>query len=226
MQALLKKTRKVENPLVWIDCEMTGLDVFGDDHIIEVCCIITDGDLNIIDEEGYESTVYFPKERLDQMDEWCTTQHNASGLVTKILENPQQTMDKVAQDLTNYIMKYVPQPRTGILAGNSVHMDKIFLMKDMPQVTNHLHYRLVDVSTIMEFGRRHNPELMKCCPKKVGAHTAKADILESIAQLEWYRDFYFKDKEESAETITAFEEEALLEILEDASRTRRRKEEE
>lgn len=212
MQALLRKTKKVDNPLVWIDCEMTGLDVFGDDHIIEVCCIITDGDLNVVDEEGYESTVYYSKERLDSMGEWCVSQHNLSGLVAKILDHPEQTLERVQQELLSYIVKYIPQSRVGILAGNSIHMDKIFLMKDMPRVTDHLHYRLVDVSTIMEFGRRHNPELMKCCPKKTGLHTAKSDILESLAQLKWYRDYYFKNKQETKDVVQAFQEEKMNEI--------------
>ncbi|GEQ66747.1 hypothetical protein JCM33374_g410 [Metschnikowia sp. JCM 33374] len=178
-------------PLVWIDCEMTGLDI-SKDHIIEICCIITDGNLNIIDADGYESTVYVPKKTLDNMNEWCVTHHGESGLTAKILANPQQTLAKVQQELLEYIQSYISEPRTSLLAGNSVHMDKFFMMKEFPQVIDHLHYRLVDVSSIMEIGYRHNPSLMKLFPKKKGAHTAKSDILESIEQLRWYRDNYLR----------------------------------
>lgn len=178
-------------PLVWIDCEMTGLDV-DKDHIIEICCIITDGNLNIIDPEGYESTVHVPKKVLDNMNEWCVNQHGKSGLTAKVLANPQQTLAKVQQELLEYIQLYIPEPRTSLLAGNSVHMDKFFMMKEFPKVIDHLHYRLVDVSSIMEVGFRHNPQLMKLFPKKQGNHTAKSDILESINQLRWYRANYLR----------------------------------
>lgn len=184
-------SQSIFKPLVWIDCEMTGLDI-SKDHIIEICCIITDGNLNIIDEEGYESTVYVPKKILDNMNEWCVTHHGESGLTAKILANPQQTLAKVQQELLEYIQSFISEPRTSLLAGNSVHMDKFFMMKEFPQVIEHLHYRLVDVSSIMEVGYRHNPNLMKLCPKKKGSHTARSDILESIEQLRWYRNNYLR----------------------------------
>lgn len=170
---------------------MTGLDI-AKDHIIEICCIITDGNLNIIDQEGYESTVHVPKKVLDNMNEWCVNQHGKSGLTAKVLANPLQTLAKVQLELLEYIKLYVPQPRVAILAGNSIHMDKFFMMKEFPQVIEHLHYRLVDVSSIMEVGFRHNPALMKLFPKKQGNHTAKSDILESINQLKWYRSNYLR----------------------------------
>lgn len=194
-----KITRKntIFRPLVWIDCEMTGLDV-KTDHIIEICCIITDGHLNIVDEHGYESTVHVPKKVLDNMGEWCVNQHGKSGLTQKVLDNPQQTLVKVQQELLEYIQKYVPEPRTSLLAGNSVHMDKFFMMKEFPDVIDHLHYRLLDVSSIMEMGQRHNPGLMLKFPRKKGAHTAKADILESINQLKWYREHYLRGPEPPA----------------------------
>lgn len=186
-----KLSQPLYKPLVWIDCEMTGLDI-SKDHIIEICCIITDGHLNVIDPVGYESTVYVSKKVLDNMNEWCVNQHGLLGLTAKVLANPQQTLAKVQAELLEYIQSYVPEPNTSLLAGNSVHMDKFFMMKEFPQVIEHLHYRLVDVSSIMEVGFRHNPELMKKYPKKKGAHTAKSDIMESIAQLKWYRDNYLR----------------------------------
>ncbi|ODV79074.1 ribonuclease H-like protein [Suhomyces tanzawaensis NRRL Y-17324] len=218
MRDLLKQsTKNVEKPIVWIDCEMTGLDVFND-HIIEICCIITDGNLNIIDEDGYESVVYQPKEVLDAMNEWCINQHTKSGLVAKILASPEQVLPKVQTELYDYIQKYIPNQRTAIMAGNSIHMDKFFMMKEFPKVVEHLHYRLIDVSTIMEFGNRHNPQLMKQCPKKTQQHTAKSDILESIAQLQWYRDHYFKSYEETKKFIAQQEDSNLQNIIDDASK--------
>lgn len=200
--------KKVFKPLVWIDCEMTGLDI-KNDNIIEICCIITDGNLKIIDETGYESTVYVTKEKLDSMNEWCVNQHGKSGLTAKILANPDRTLDKVQVELLDYIKSHIDEPNKALLAGNSVHMDKFFMMKEFPKVIDYLHYRLIDVSSIMEVGWRHNPELMKLFPKKVGTHTAKSDILESINQLKWYWDHYLKSEKDSAAFIQS--EKAKLE---------------
>ncbi|GBL48498.1 Phosphatidylinositol 3,4,5-trisphosphate-dependent Rac exchanger 2 protein [Candidozyma auris] len=200
-------------PLVWIDCEMTGLNV-ETDHIIEICCIITDGNLNVVDPEGYESTVYVPKRTLDNMNEWCVNQHGKSGLTSKVLANPQQTLRKVENELLEYIQKYIPEPRTSLLAGNSIHMDKFFMMKEFPRVIEHLHYRLMDVSTIMEMGMRHNPKLMKRFPRKKGNHTARSDILESIAQLKWYREHYLRGPEETSEEKAKTDKETTTESSE------------
>lgn len=198
-----------KRPLIWIDCEMTGLDVLGDDVIIEICCIITDEQLNVLGgdkDDVFETTVYCPKLKLDAMDEWCTTTHTKSGLIDKVLAHPESTTDKVETDLLQYIQKYVTKPRMGVLAGNSIHMDKFFMMKQFPKVIEYLHYRVVDVSTIMEFGQRHAPELMSYGPSKKGAHTAKSDILESIEQLKWYRLYYFKLDDQIKEAIQELKE--------------------
>lgn len=194
------KFRQLEDPIVWVDCEMTGLDVYND-NIIEICCLITDGNLNVVDEEGYESTVFQPKEVLDNMNEWCIKQHNESGLVKKVLDNPQKTTEKVQEELLAYIKKYVPVERRAVMAGNLIHMDKFFMNREFPRVIEHLHYRLIDVSSFLELGKRHNPSLMKVCPKKANAHTARADILESIAQLKWFREHYLKSEEETSEFV-------------------------
>lgn len=185
------KSTPIEKPLVWIDCEMTGLDIYKD-NIIEICCLITDGDLNLVDEEGYESTIYYDSTIMNNMNEWCIDQHGKSGLTEKVLNNPGQTLEKVQKDLLNYIMKYIPKNRVGIMAGNSIHMDKFFMCREFPQVIDHLHYRLLDVSAIMEMGYRHNPDLMKVAPQKAGSHTARSDIIDSINQLKWYREHYLK----------------------------------
>lgn len=174
-------------PIIWIDCEMTGLDTVND-HIIEICCIITDQDLNVVDETGYESVVHYDAEVMDKMGEWCIEHHGSSGLTDKVLKSD-KSLEQVQSELLEYISKYVSRNK-GILAGNSVHMDRIFMVREMPKVVNYLFYRIIDVSTIMEVGKRHNPELIEKCPHKKSAHTAKSDILESIEQLRWYRDNY------------------------------------
>lgn len=199
MRNIINSKKPIWKPLVWIDCEMTGLNVF-EDHIIEICCIITDGNLNVIDEKGFESTIYYPKDVLDSMNEWCVNQHGKSGLTAKVLENPQCELSKIEEDLLKYIKQYV-EPSKGIMSGNSIHMDKFFMMREFPKIIDYLHYRLVDVSSIMEVGYRHNPELMKLFPKKQGNHTAKSDILESINQLKWYKLNYLKGEVDTKDLI-------------------------
>lgn len=186
----MSETRSIWKPLVWIDCEMTGLN-HNSDRIIEICCIITDGSLGIVDNNCYESVIHCDRSTLDRMSPWCVEHHGSSGLTQKVLDS-NKTREQVEEELLLFIKKYVPEPRTGILSGNSIHMDRLFMLKDFPRVLDHLHYRIVDVSTIMEVSFRHNPELASQQPKKSGAHTARKDILESIRQLRWYMDNYFK----------------------------------
>lgn len=193
---------------------MTGLDVFND-HIIEICCIITDGNLRVVDQEGYESVIHYDKLTMDSMNDWCIEHHGdvswifflfqsttmalnklnlltiaflKSGLTQKVLDSS-KTLAQVEQELLEYVSKYTNQ-RSAVLAGNSVHMDRAFMMREMPKVLEHLHYRIIDVSTLTEIGKRHNSELISKLPKKKEAHTARSDILESIAQLKWYQDNY------------------------------------
>ncbi|KAH3685759.1 hypothetical protein WICPIJ_003278 [Wickerhamomyces pijperi] len=167
------------NPIVWVDCEMTGLDVVND-HIIEVACLITDGDLNLVD-EGYESVVHYDESVMSAMNEWCIEHHGDSP----------KSLEQVEEELYQYITKFTDKGKA-VLAGNTVHMDRCFLMREFPKVVDHLHYRIIDVSSISEFLRRHNLDLYNKVPKKREAHTAKSDILESIAQLKWYRENYLK----------------------------------
>ncbi|CCH43253.1 Oligoribonuclease [Wickerhamomyces ciferrii] len=117
-----------------------------------------------------------------------------SGLTKKVVES-EQTLKQVEQELYDYILKYT-NPKTAVLAGNSVHMDRAFMMREMPKVLDHLHYRIIDVSTLTEISRRHNKTLLNKLPPKKGAHTARADILESIEQLKWYQDNYLKSPED------------------------------
>lgn len=176
---------------------MTGLDVFND-HIIEICCIITDGDLKIVDQIGYESVIHQPKEIMDNMNDWCIKHHKQSGLTEKVLtaSPTKKNLATVEQELLNYIKTYVPLERNAVLGGNTVHMDKFFMTKEFPKVVEHLHYRVIDVSTISEFCWRHNPKLARLQPRKKNDHTARADILESIAQLSWFKQNYFKSEDE------------------------------
>lgn len=181
-------------PIIWIDCEMTGLD-HHNDTIIEICCLITDKNLNLIDDVGYESVIHESKEKMDAMGEWCILHHGQSGLTEKVIES-KKTKEQVEEELLTYISKYMNKG-VGILAGNSVHMDRLFMLKDMPRVVDYLMYRIIDVSSIMEISKRFNPIVAASRPRKKGAHTAREDILESIQDLVYYRGVYFKTLEET-----------------------------
>lgn len=201
-------------PIVWIDCEMTGLD-HTKDHIIEICCVITDGNLNILDRDPfgancYESVIHCDKSIMDSMNEWCTEHHGASGLTQKVI-NSNKTKEQVERELLNYIKRFIPEKNVGILAGNSIHMDRLFMLKDFPKIIDHLFYRLIDVSTIMEVSKRHNPELASVMPRKEAMHTAKKDILESIKQLKWYMEHYFKAPIETSQFVEKRKRELGLE---------------
>lgn len=189
-------------PIVWIDCEMTGLD-HQKDSIIEICCLITDKDLKLIDEEGYESVIHQDHKVMDSMNEWCVNQHGKSGLTEKVIKST-KTKEEVEAELLEYLKKYM-NPGVGILAGNSVHMDRLFMLKDMPKVVDYLTYRIIDVSSIMEIAKRFHPLVANSRPRKRGAHTSRADILESIQDLEYYRGTYFRGPNEAtATTIKEF----------------------
>lgn len=189
-------------PIVWIDCEMTGLD-HKNDSIIEICCLITDKELKLIEEKGYESVIHQPKETMDNMNEWCILHHGQSGLTDKVIKS-KKSKEVVEQELLEYLQKYMNKG-VGILAGNSVHMDRLFMLKDMPKVVEYLTYRIIDVSSVYEISRRVNPLVASSRPKKKGAHTAREDILESIKDLVYYRGVLLrKESETKTETIDAF----------------------
>ncbi|KAK1230478.1 Phosphatidylinositol 3,4,5-trisphosphate-dependent Rac exchanger 2 protein [Marasmius sp. AFHP31] len=133
----------VNGPMVWIDCEMTGLDPEAD-KIMEIAVLITNGNMELVD-EGIEYVIKLDKQQLDGMGEWCTKQHGESGLTKACLSSP-FTKGYVQNAVLSYIKKWVPNERTGVLAGNSVHMDRVFLMKEMPEVVDWLHYRYLNPS--------------------------------------------------------------------------------
>lgn len=170
---------------------MTGLDL-DNDTIMSIACFVTDSDLNLLDDEGFEVVVHHSKEKLDKMGEWCTQHHGDSGL-TKACLDATTTDSEASEHLLAYIKKYVPQSRHALLAGNSVHADKAFLCKPpYSAVIDHLHYRILDVSSIKEAARRWAPaEDLKKIPRKKMLHEARADILESIEEAKFYRETFF-----------------------------------
>jgi len=177
-----------DGPLVWIDCEMTGLDP-SKDRIIEIAVLITNGNLDIVD-SGIEYVIQTDKTFLNGMDSWCTEQHGRSGLTQACLDSP-HTPDFVADKVLEYIKKWVPSQQTGVLAGNSVHADRMFLAAQMPAVIDWLHYRIVDVSSIKELSRRWYAQQGIPPPPAKKSHRALDDIIGSIEELQWYRQNIF-----------------------------------
>ena len=177
----------LKEPLVWIDCEMTGLDVTRD-ALIEVAVVITDADLNIVD-PGIDVLITPPAEALEGMNDFVRQMHTSSGLLDELPSGT--TMEDAQQQVLDYIRRFVPTPKKALLAGNSVGTDKMFLEANMPLVIDHLHYRLVDVSSIKELAKRWYRKAFEEAPVKHGGHRALADILESIQELEYYRRVLF-----------------------------------
>ncbi|MEK9730529.1 MAG: oligoribonuclease [Candidatus Poseidoniales archaeon] len=173
-------------PLVWIDLEMTGLDV-DRESIIEIATIVTDGDLNIL-AEGPNLAVQVEEHLISGMDEWNTLHHHRSGLVDRIRN--EGVSCKEAESQTLAFLKQWTTPGSSPLCGNSVWNDRQFLQKEMPELVQYLHYRMIDVSTVKELSRRWYPDEGKF-PKKA-AHLALDDIRESIEELKFFRDLIFK----------------------------------
>jgi len=173
--------------LVWIDCEMTGLDLTRD-ALVEIACIVTDGELNALD-EGIDVLIKPPAEAIDGMDEVVREMHTTSGLLAAL---PDGLSLAEAQELVlAYIRQHVPESRKVPLCGNSIATDRSFLARDMPELDDFLHYRMVDVSSIKELARRWYPRAYFASPEKHGGHRALADIRESIRELRYYREAVF-----------------------------------
>jgi len=173
--------------LVWIDCEMTGLNL-SSDALVEIACIVTDGELNPLD-EGVDVLIKPPAEALDGMPEVVREMHTASGLLAELASGV--TLAE-AQDLVlGYVRQHVPESRKVPLCGNSIATDRAFLARDMPELDAFLHYRMVDVSSIKELARRWYPRAYFASPEKHGGHRALADIKESIRELRYYREAVF-----------------------------------
>ncbi|MCW4464954.1 oligoribonuclease [Glutamicibacter sp. MNS18] len=169
--------------IVWIDCEMTGLDLVHD-ALIEVAVLITDADLNVLD-EGISVVIKPSDAALAQMDEFVRDMHITSGLLPELADGIE--MAEAERLVLEYITTRVPEPKKALLGGNSVGMDKNFLARDMPSVIEHLHYRVIDVSTLKELARRWHTKAHYNAPAKTGNHRALGDIQDSIDELKYYR---------------------------------------
>lgn len=173
--------------LVWIDCEMTGLDL-ARDELVEVAVVITDFELELIG-PGLDVVIKPSQAALDNMGDFVRNMHTESKLIDEIPNG--ETLEAAQAKVLEYIREYIPGERTAPLAGNSIGTDRAFLAKYMPEVDAHLHYRNVDVSTIKELSRRWFPRAYFRSPEKHGGHRATADILESIRELRYYREAVF-----------------------------------
>jgi oligoribonuclease len=178
----------VADLLVWIDCEMTGLDL-GKDKLIEVAALVTDPELNVLG-DGVDLVIHADDAALESMPDVVRDMHAKSGLTDEVRRSV-VTMAEAEEAVLAYVKEHVPNPRTAPLCGNSIATDRGFLARDMPTLDNHLHYRMIDVSSIKELARRWYPRVYFGQPAKGLAHRALADIRESIRELEYYRRTIF-----------------------------------
>jgi len=179
--------RALNDRIVWIDCEMTGLSL-ANDALIEVAALVTDFELNQLG-DGVDLVIKPPAEALEQMDDFVRDMHTTSGLLTDLDHGI--AMDEAQAQVLDYVREWVPEARRAPLGGNTVGTDRGFLARDMPELEAHLHYRVIDVSSIKELSRRWYPRAYFNSPKKAGGHRALADIRESIAELRYYREAVF-----------------------------------
>ncbi|MBW0488289.1 hypothetical protein O181_028004 [Austropuccinia psidii MF-1] len=190
-----------EEYLVWIDCEMTGLNL-QTDQIIEIACLITTKDLKVLD-KGVRYVVHVNQTVLDSMGPWCKKQHYQSGLWDQCLKSS-LSLNEIDRQLRKYIEQHMPNLKgRAVLAGNSVYTDKMFINKDLPSVAEYFHYRLVDVSSIKELAKRWKPELIELAKpsSRPSKHRAFDDILDSISELCTYRQHFFVCPEKQAKDI-------------------------
>jgi oligoribonuclease len=178
----------VADLLVWIDCEMTGLDL-GKDALIEVAALVTGPDLDVLG-DGIDLVIHADDAALDAMPEVVREMHAKSGLTDEVRRST-VTMAEAEEAVLAYIKQFVPNPRSAPLCGNSIATDRGFLARDMPALDDFLHYRMIDVSSIKELARRWYPRVYFGQPQKGLAHRALADIRESIRELEYYRRTVF-----------------------------------
>src|SRR5271154_174281 len=178
---------RVNDRLVWIDCEMTGLDIERD-ALIEIACLVTDADLTLFD-EGVDVIIKPPAEALAGMPEGVREMHTTSRLFAEL---PNGASVAEAQDIVlGYVRGHVAEPKKVPLCGNSIATDRWFIARDMPELDAYLHYRMVDVSSIKELARRWYPRAYFSSPAKHGGHRALADIKESVQELRYYREAVF-----------------------------------
>ncbi|TDC64933.1 oligoribonuclease [Streptomyces hainanensis] len=189
--------------MVWIDCEMTGLSL-ADDALIEVAALVTDSELNVLG-EGVDIVIRPPAAALESMPEVVRTMHTASGLLDEL--DAGTTLEDAERQVLDYVREHAPEAGKTPLCGNSIGTDRGFLARDMPRLESHLHYRVIDVSSVKELARRWYPRVYFNSPEKSGNHRALADIRESIAELRYYREAVFVPQpgpdSESARRIAA-----------------------
>jgi oligoribonuclease len=173
--------------IVWIDCEMTGLEL-GHDALIEVAVLVTDSELNVLG-DGVDVVIACPPQALESMPDVVREMHTTSGLLDELAGG--LPMDQAQELVMAYVREHVPDAGKAPLAGNSVGTDRGFLARDMPELEAYLHYRIIDVSSIKELARRWYPRAYFASPKKQGGHRALADIRESIDELRYYRQAVF-----------------------------------
>jgi oligoribonuclease len=178
----------VNDRLVWIDCEMTGLDL-GKDALIEIAALVTDGELRVLG-DGIDVVIHADDDALDSMPDVVRVMHAKSGL-TEAVRQSTVSLAEAEEQVLAYIRSWVPDPRSAPLAGNSVATDRAFISRDMTELDGYLHYRMVDVSSIKELCRRWYPRVYYAQPAKGLTHRALADITESIRELAYYRQTLF-----------------------------------
>jgi oligoribonuclease len=173
--------------LVWIDCEMTGLDIERD-ALIEIACLVTDAELNLLD-DGIDLIIKPPAEALVSMPEVVREMHTKSGLLDELAGGI--ALAEAQELVLGYVRGHISEPRRVPLCGNSIATDRWFIARDMPELDAYLHYRMVDVSSIKELSRRWYPRAYFASPAKHGGHRALADIRESVQELRYYREAVF-----------------------------------
>jgi oligoribonuclease len=178
---------RVNDRLVWIDCEMTGLDIERD-ALVEIACLVTDAELTLLD-EGVDVIIKPPAEALAGMPEVVREMHTASGLLAELQSGV--TVAEAQDIVLGYVRGHVGEPKKVPLCGNSIATDRWFIARDMPDLDAYLHYRMVDVSSIKELARRWYPRAYFASPDKHGGHRALADITESVQELRYYRETVF-----------------------------------
>src|SRR6201999_453658 len=187
-QLTLPTVNAVRDELVWIDCEMTGLDL-SSDKLIEIAVLVTDADLNVLG-DGVDVVIHADDVALSSMIDVVTQMHTRSGLIEEVRAS---TVDVATAEtmVLDYIREHVKQAKTAPLAGNSIATDRGFIARDMPTLDDYLHYRMIDVSSIKELCRRWYPRVYWAQPAKGLAHRALADIHESVQELAYYRRALF-----------------------------------
>ncbi len=178
----------MNDKLVWIDCEMTGLSL-EHDALVEVAALVTDYELNVLG-EGVDLVIKPPQAALEQMNDFVRDMHTSSDLISEL--DAGLSLDEAQEQVLEYVREHVPEPGKAPMAGNTIGTDRMFLARDMTELEGHLHYRVIDVSSIKELARQWFPRAYFAAPAKAGHHRALVDIQESIEELRYYRRSVFQ----------------------------------